>query len=432
MVCLYHCYVSILVFKFGGASVKDAEAVRNVATIVKQYPTSSKVIVVSAMGKMTNALEKVWLASLDSPAQVSDLIQEVKDFHGQIIEALFDELPAVLRNSLKELYQELEQKARTPMHAQRDYTYDGIVSIGELLSTTIVNAYLEQAEITTKWADARLLIKTDYTYRQAHVDWKKTKRQCEQQILPFFESDPNGCVVTQGFIASADSWHTTTLGREGSDYSAAILAYALDANEVCIWKDVPGVLNADPKQYENAELLPSISYKEAIELAYYGASVIHPKTIQPLQNKQIPLWVKSFVNPSDRGTLISSDTATDHVTPSFIIKQGQRLISIATRDFSFIVEEHLSHIFQVFSSHGVTMNMMQNSAINFSVVVDEDTRELNDVMEELQQTYAVRYNEQLALVTIRHYNEQIIEELTGSKERVLEQRTRSTIRFVLK
>jgi len=424
--------VSIQVFKFGGASVKDVESVRNVATIIQQYPDSSKVIVVSAMGKMTNALEQVWLAALDHPGELAARLKVVIDFHEQIVEELFDELPIALRNSLKELYQELEQKARNPKQAQRDYTYDGIVSMGELLSTTIIDAYLKHQQLHTDWADARLLIKTDYTYRQAQVDWKKTKQQCEQQILPFFEGNPGGCVVTQGFIASADIWHTTTLGREGSDYSAAILAYALDAKEVCIWKDVPGVLNTDPKKYDKAELLSGISYKEAIELAYYGASVIHPKTIQPLQNKQIPLWVKSFVNPQDRGTLISADTTTDHVTPSFIVKQGQRLISIATRDFSFIVEEHLSHIFQVFSSHGVTMNMMQNSAINFSVVVDEDTRELNSLMEELQQTYTVRYNEQLALMTIRHYNEAIIEELTGSKQRVLEQRTRNTIRFLLK
>lgn len=424
--------MSVQIFKFGGASVKSAEAVKNVAAILRQFPEKPTVIVVSAMGKMTNAFEQIWLASLDNPTIINEKIEEVKNYHQQIVSELFDEVPNSLQRALNEWYTDLEQKARSPKPAQRDYTYDSIVSIGELLSTTIISAYLNSEGILSEWKDARALIKTDYTYRSAHVDWKKTTNQCLEQILPVFESGETKCVVTQGFIAAADTWHTTTLGREGSDYSAAILAYALDADQVMIWKDVPGVLNADPSKYSNAQLLPSISYKEAIELAYYGASVIHPKTIQPLQNKNIPLWVKSFVHPKDSGTCIRTDVPQEQLVPSFIIKEGQRLISIATRDFSFIVEEHLSHIFQVFSSHGITMNLMQNSAINFSVVVNEDARELPLLMEELQQTYAVRYNGQLDLVTIRHYNEGIVQELTGEKKRVLEQRTRNTIRFLLK
>ena len=420
-----------LVFKFGGASVKSPEAVRNAAAIVSQYGEKNLVIVVSAMGKTTNALEAIHRSALTGKADVADQSEALKTFHMDIVKALFPEIPKALILELKELFNGLAEAISSVRKGREDYAYDRLVPYGELLSTTIMSHYLRHQGLENRWMDARELVKTDYSYRQAKVDWLLTSTRIKQQVNAYFETGPGKIVVTQGFIGGADSLHATTLGREGSDYSAAIFAYALDAESVSIWKDVPGVLNADPRAFPNAQWLPKISYKEAIELAYYGASVIHPKTVQPLQNKKIPLYVKSFVDPDSPGTLISDDNSEDARTPAFIIKHNQRLISLATKDFSFIAEEHLSHIFRVFGEHGITMNMMQNSAINFSVSVDEDDLKLAGLVKELQQDYEVRYNQALDLLTIRHFNDEIVAELTKGRTRLLEQRTRNTLRLLL-
>ncbi len=420
-----------LVFKFGGASVKSADAVRNVASIVSQYGEDNLVIVASAMGKTTNALEEVHRSVLLGKADVEDRVESLKAFHLEIVEELFREKPRTLQMELKDLFAGLAEAISGVRKGREDFAYDRLVPFGELLSTTIISHYLRDEGMENRWMDARELVKTNYDYRKAKVDWKRTSTRIKQEVNSFFESGPGKIVVTQGFIGGADSLHSTTLGREGSDYSAAIFAYALDAESVSIWKDVPGVLNADPRTYPNARWLPKISYKEAIELAYYGASVIHPKTVQPLRNKKIPLYVKSFIKPDSIGTLISDDNSEDARIPAFIIKHNQRLISLATRDFSFIAEEHLSHIFRVFGEHGVTMNMMQNSAVNFSVSVDENDLKLDKLIEELQQDYEVRYNQALDLLTIRHFNDEIIAELTHGRTRLLEQRTRNTLRLLL-
>lgn len=424
--------MAMKVFKFGGASVKNAESVRNVASILKLYEESTIVVIISAMGKMTNAFEGIWKSALLRDKTAKEQLQAVQDFHGQIISELFEETPRSLASQLESIYNELEDRIKNPITAKPNYFYDQIVSNGEIISTLIVSAYLQHIGVSNRWIDARKLVKTDYNFREAKVDWNKTRAQIKAELLPYFESGESRIAISQGFIGGADHLNTTTLGREGSDYSAAIFAYSLDAEQVSIWKDVPGVLNADPRQYPNAELLSNISYKEAVELAYYGASVIHPKTIQPLQNKNIPLWVKSFVEPEKSGTLIDNNTAADSLIPSFIVKQNQRLISIATRDFAFIVEDNLSDIFHHFANHGVKINIMQNSAINFSVGVDEDEQKLEGLLNDLSNQYEVRYNTPLDLVTIRHFTPEIVAELTENRNIIVEQRTRNTVRFLIR
>lgn len=422
-----------LVFKFGGASVKSAEAIENVAHILKQYPQKNIVVVISAIGKTTNAFEGVWRHLIAKKPQVAKAqFEEIWNDHQAIVQSLFASTPPVLAAKLKNYREQIETLISGGNAAQPDYLYDQLVSFGELFSTTIIAAYLQETGIENQWFDARSIIKTDYAYRHGNVDWVKTKAQVLKNILPYFTQGEGQCAITQGFIGGADALNTTTLGREGSDYSAAILAYSLDADAIYIWKDVPGVLNADPKLFDNVAKRDEISYKEAIELAYYGASVIHPKTVKPLQNKSIPLWVKSFVQPELPGTLIHENSTRDAEMPAFITKANQRLLSLATKDFSFIVEEHLSEIFHLFAQHKASINMMQNSAINFSVAVDDVPERLNPLIEALHRNYAVRFNSGLELLTIRHYNETIIKQLTSGRQKLMEQRTRHTYRVVMK
>ena len=421
------------VFKFGGASVKDADAVRNVLEIVKRYQGEKIAIVISAMGKNTNAFERVWQATVDKNAEAAKKeLKSIRQFHETIAKDLFGDIPQKLELKLATIFSQVKEAMEVKNYSTPDYLYDQIVSAGELLSTTLVSVYLEHKGVANKWFDARNIVKTDYNFREARVDWQRTQTLVDQQLKAFFDENDAGIVMTQGFLGGADALNTTTLGREGSDYSAAILAYALNAEGVYIWKDVPGVLNADPKFFPTAKKLGEISYKEAIELAYYGASVIHPKTIKPLQNKNIPLWVKSFVDPTASGTLIQSNTQYDASIPSFIFKTNQRLLSLATRDFSFVVEDNLSEIFKLFADFKVKINMMQNSAINFSVAVDDVAQKIEPLIEALSKNYLVRFNSDLELLTIRHYNQEIIDELTAGKQVLMEQRTRQTYRVVLK
>lgn len=417
------------VFKFGGASVKDAESVRNVAHILAKYKTNPVTVVISAMGKTTNAMESLYRAYIAKESTV-EIWEEIKKFHLDLVHELGLNQQREAIADLESLMAEVAQHLIKGVNPNHDYVYDQLVAYGELMSTTIVSNYLTSMGIQNQWFDARALIKTDYRYRDAKIEWSRTKRQVDDQLGNYFSSGGK-LAVTQGFIAGGDSLHTTTLGREGSDYSAAILANVLDAGEVVIWKDVDGVMNADPKYFENVQMLESISYKEAIELAYYGASVIHPKTVQPLQQKGIPLKVKSFIDPTKKGSVISSDKSQDGKIPSYISKRNQRLISIKTKDYSFVVEEHLSDIFNLFAEHRVKMNMMQHSAINFSVATDESPF-VEGLIEELQRTYNVLYNVNLELLTIRHFNEDIIEQLTAGKVKLMEQKTRYTYRVLLK
>lgn len=419
------------IFKFGGASVKDAESVQNVTEIIRLFEGAKLLVVVSAMGKTTNALEIVVDALCKRDKAVFDAkIDELKAFHFNIVNQLFHSEEHSIYGKLNAVFHELESRYRDEIPDNYNYEYDQIVSVGEVLSTIIVNAYINECGFSSQWMDARRLIRTNNTFRDAEVDWKRTEELVQTNVLPLFK--PFDILITQGFIGHTAELLTTTLGREGSDFTAGIFAYCLNAESVTIWKDVSGMLNADPKYFDNTVKLDKISFREAIELSYYGASVIHPKTLKPLQNKNIPLFVKSFVNPQAEGSEIQSSTEFDHLIPSFIFKVNQILISFRTRDFSFIVESHLSDIFNRLSAIGAKINLMQNSALSFSILVDAEKVNIETILKTFQSDYEVRYNEGLELVTIRHYDQATIDRVTVDKEILLEQYARQTARIVMK
>jgi aspartate kinase len=423
----------MIVFKFGGASVRDADSVRNVCNIIRGFSKEQLVIVVSAMGKTTNALEQVVKArfvsdDLSSPKQH---LEGVRSFHQQIMESLFADKNNPVFDRVNNVFVELEWGLEDDTARGFDFMYDQVVSAGELISTTIVHEYLQSQGLNIAFADARDLVRTDNTYREGKVEWDETQSRSHAQIGQLFSNGHIG-VITQGFIGGTSENYTTTLGREGSDYTASILAYCMDAKAVYIWKDVPGVLNADPKHFPDAQKLETMSYNDAIELAYFGASVIHPKTIKPLENKGIPLHVKSFMEPLLSGTVIGRDYQTKPLIPSYIFKDNQMLISISAKDFSFIAEDHLSDIFSLFAHSSVKINLMQNSAISFSVCIDNDSRNVPQLLDSLKNRYRILYNEGLQLYTIRHYYPSTIESLTHGKEVLLEQRSRQTAQLVLR
>lgn len=419
------------VFKFGGASVKDANAVKNVAAILKRYPNENIVVVVSAMGKVTNALERLTDAYFYASEKKQDqedavsVLNEIKKYHFDIIEQLFPDKHHPIHNEINNAFVELDWAIEEEPTHSYDHEYDQIVSIGEIVSSKIVNAYLNEAGVKSKWLDVRDLIQTDNTFREGKVDWELTQKLVNNNLTQ------EGVIITQGFIGGTSENFTTTLGREGSDYTAAIIAYTSNAESVTIWKDVAGVLNADPKWFDQTTKIDQLSYQDAIELAYYGATVIHPKTIKPLQNKKIPLYVKSFLDMEASGTVINESQSALPV-PCFIFKIDQVLISISPKDFSFIVEENLSTIFKLFAEKQVKINMMQNSAISFSVSVDNDSRKLPDLIKALQKDYRVLYNEDLELITIRYYDQSTIDRVTLKKQILLEVKSRYTIQMVVK
>jgi len=413
------------VFKFGGASVKDAAAVKNVAEIVKTQGGDKLIVVVSAMGKTTNALETI-IAKYRDEKDFKDELLELKRFHKQVVEELFGALHQGINKALTNLFQELDNqlaKAKTDVF---EYDYDQIIGFGELLSAQILKHYLLEDGIDASFLDARKTIRTNHNYKSAEVDWQQTTHLLHRAI----ENKPNRVYVLQGFVGHTPENQSTSLGREGSDFTAAIAAYCLGAESVTIWKDVPGMLNADPKWFDDTIRIPKLSYKEAVELSYYGATIIHPKTVKPLQNKNIPLYVKSFMNATAEGTVIQADSAEDGLIPSFIFKINQVLISIHPLDFSFIVEENLRDIFDVFAGHGIKINLMQMSALSFSVCIDEDYK-LPALLKDLQQHYKILYNTKQELVTIRHYKQETIDRVVVNKKIMLEQRTRQTIRIVM-
>jgi aspartate kinase len=409
------------VFKFGGASVKDAAGVRNLADIVRTQGKQS-VVIVSAMGKTTNALERIVRAYVDRQAtDLADELNRLRTYHEAIMQALGGEYPAVYQ-TLAGLDAYVAQTPAGPY----DEIYDQIVSLGEVISTQIIAAYMVQQGIPARWADARQLVRTDATFREGRVDWDATNKKITAAV-------PTDVItITQGFIGQTGSPdRTTTLGREGSDYTAAIFAYCLNAESVTIWKDVPGVLNADPKWFDDTVLLEKLTYQDAIELAYYGATVIHPKTIKPLQNKGIPLYVRSFLQPDAPGTVIGN--FEKHLSiPSFIFKINQVLISLHPNDFSFIAEDNLSRIFGRFAQLGVKINLMQNTAISFSVVVDNNPDRLPALLEQLKQDFRVSYNDGLELITIRYYDQATIDRVLVHKKLLLEQKSRYTVQLVAK
>jgi len=416
------------VFKFGGASVKDAAGVRNMAAVLSHFQQDDLLIVVSAMGKTTNALEEVvWAYTEGRDARAN--VETLRTAHMAV---LADVAPgdtaaqALLYESFRGLLRMLGQRPS----GRVDEDYDQIVSLGELWSTVVVSAHLKHAGVANSWLDARTVVCTDAGFRAAKVEWKACEDRAARLLRPLFAATPTR-VLTQGFIGRAPDGRSTTLGREGSDFSAAIFAYLLDAESVTIWKDVPGMFNADPKRFPDTKLLSHISYREAIELSYFGASVIHPRTLQPLQKKHIPLYVRSFIDLGAPGSTIDDRSDNDSLIPSFIVKPKQLLLSITPRDLSFIVEENLSGIFWLFAQHNVRIDLMQNSALAFSVVVD-DTPRSRQLIEELRKGYELRYNEGCELVTVRHYDEPTLAKLTAGRELLLEQRSRTTARFVLK
>ncbi len=419
------------VFKFGGASVKDADAVRNVASIVRLFEGEKLGVVVSAMGKTTNAMERIVDALWKrEEAEFKNLVEERRQFHEAILDDLFESKEAQIFHEISSEFDKLSAMYESNVPDNYDFEYDQIVSLGEVISTRIVDAYLNEQGVRSRWADARQLIRTDHSYREAEVNWDKTETLFGQRFMPHFETFD--VQITQGFIGHTAEGLTTTLGREGSDYTAGILAFCCNAKDVTIWKDVPGMLNADPKWFDNTIKLDSISFKEAIELSYYGASVIHPKTVKPLQNKQIPLFVKSFIEPEAEGTVIQSSTSNDHLIPSFIFKMNQVLFSITPKDFSFLVEKNLSDIFDRLSKANAKINLMQNSALNFSILLDEEKVNVDEMIKLFEDAYHIKFNTGLELVTIRHYDQPTIDRVTVEKEVLLEQKTRETARLIVK
>ena len=414
------------IFKFGGASVKDAAGVKNVYEVLQKVGYEDVLLVVSAMGKTTNALEIVIKNYFEKSPALQSSVQEVKKYHNLIVMELFEEENNPVFAAVNSLFADLEFFLSQNKSPNYNFVYDQIVSYGELISTTIISHYMNYMDIKTKWLDVRELIKTDNNYRDASVDWELTQKNISKNVAKKILN------ITQGFLGSDENNFTTTLGREGSDYTAAIFAYCLNAKSVTIWKDVPGVMNADPRYFENATLLNQISYREAIELAFYGATVIHPKTLQPLQRKEIPLFVKSFLNPELPGTSVSKGADLEPHLPCFIVKKNQLLISLSSIDFSFIMEENISEIFALLHQYKMKVDLIQNSAISFSVCVDDKFGNFNTLKTLLSKKFAVAYNENVSLYTIRHFDEQSAKMVETDKIVLLKQISRETMQIVTK
>ena len=414
------------IFKFGGASVKDAEGIRNVHSVLQTVGYEDVLLVISAMGKTTNALEVVIKNYFEKSPELQSSIQEVKKYHNQILLDLFEDDKNPVFKDVNSLFSELDHFISQNKSPNYNFVYDQIVSFGELISTTIISHYMGFMGIKTQWIDVRNLIKTDNNYRDANVDWDSTQKLISKNVKKKILN------VTQGFLGSDENNFTTTLGREGSDYTAAIFAYCLNAESVTIWKDVPGVMNADPRYFENARLLNQISYREAIELAFYGATVIHPKTLQPLQKKEIPLFVKSFINPTLPGTSVSKGADLDPHLPCFILKKNQLLLSLSSIDFSFIMEENISEIFALLHQYKMKVSLIQNSAISFSVCIDDKFGNFNVLKSILSKKFKISYNENVSLFTIRHFDEKATQIVEKNKIVLLKQVSRETMQIITK
>ena len=414
------------VFKFGGASVKDSKSIKNITRILKLTGYNDTIIVISAMGKTTNALEFLVKDYMQGGSSYMDILNKIKEDHLKIINDLFKKAKKSPYNDIVELTNELNNFLKINKSTDHSFIYDQVVCFGELISTKIISFYLELEGIKNYWLDVRKCIKTDSYFRNAALNWNETGKLVKKEIKN------KNTIITQGFIASDSKGYSTTLGREGSDYTAAIFAFILNSSSLTIWKDVPGVLNADPRYFKTTQLLKNISYREAIELAYYGASVIHPKTLQPLQQKRIPLFVKSFENPKGNGTKVYEDSKLNPLIPCFILKKNQTLLELSTLDFSFIVEENISQIFSLMDKYKVRVEMIQNSAISFAVCINDRYGKLKDLVLELNLKFKVEVKENVLLHTIRHFDNSSIKEIKESGKKILlEQRTYKTAQFVL-
>jgi aspartate kinase len=416
----------MLVFKFGGASVRDRDAIRNVAKIVADEH-DNLVIVVSAFGKTTNALEKVLKYWIKGDPVFSDLLDEIHRYHETAVAELGikgSEVSVNIANSFAKLKEYLAERSR----GNYDFEYDQVVSYGEIWSTIIVAGFLKQELSDVVWIDIRGNLLTDDRYRDANILWNESRLR----LRKIFDFTRERIYVTQGFIGSTISGQTTTLGREGSDYTAAIIANMLDAEKVVVWKDVPGILNADPKWLPDAKKLDEISYKEAVEMTFSGAKIIHPKTIKPLHNKSIPLHVKSFVNPGESGTIIKADAELKEQMPVFIRKEDQLLLSILPKDFSFAMGENLSRIFSSFKLHGIRVNLVEASAVSIDVCIDDERPKVESLITDLNHEFTIVYNERVEMLSIRHYTSVSVLRITTGRDILLEQRTRSTVRYVVR
>ena len=412
------------IFKFGGASVKDANGVRNVASVLQKMGYKDTLIVVSAMGKTTNALEVVIKNYFENKTELNSALQEVIKYHNEIILDLFENETHQVFKKVSLVFDELKSFLKSNKSPDYSFVYDQVIGYGELVSTLIISEYFNFIELKNNWIDVRELIKTDSYFRRANINWEATQQLISTNI------SGNTLNITQGFLGSDANNFTTTLGREGSDYTAAIFAYCLNAASVTIWKDVPGVLNADPRYFENAQLLNKISYREAIELAFYGASVIHPKTLQPLQGKEIPLFVRSFIELEKEGTAVSKGQRILPEIPCFIVKKEQVLISLSSLDFSFMVEENIAEIFKLFHQYQMKVDLIQNSAISFKVCVDNKFNQLEKLIQHLKARFKVDYKTGVSLYTIRHFNDAAIKELEKGKTVLLKQLTQNTVQLV--
>lgn len=414
------------IFKFGGASVKDADGVKNLAKVLQTTGFDNTLVVISAMGKTTNKMELVIKNYFEQKDELQSAIHEVIKCHNDILIDLFENNRHQVFIDVKAFFDELNAFFKSNKSPDYNYVYDQVIGYGELISTTIISHYLNEIGLKNNWVDVREFVKTDNYYRRSNVNWEKTQENISSNL------NANILNITQGFLGSDANNFTTTLGREGSDYTAAIFAYCLNADSVTIWKDVPGVLNADPRYFENAQLLHQISYREAIELAFYGASVIHPKTLQPLQQKEIPLYVKSFLNPEADGTCVSKGKALVPEVPCFIVKKNQTLISLSSLDFSYIMEENISEIFSLLHLYKMKVDVIQNSAISFSVCIDNLFDNLEKLLQHLKAKFKVVCYNNVSLYTIRHYNDAVVKELEKDKEVLLKQLAQGTVQIVTK
>ena len=413
------------VYKFGGASVKDAKAVKNVAKIINAQP-GNLVVVISAMGKITNLLETLVKAYFEKTDKKWEIFNQFKNYHFEITNHLFENngIPETILAQLTEL----EVKLKKAPSFNYSYEYDQIICFGELVSTQIVSDYLNFAGMPNQWIDVRNCLRTDDLYRDASVDWKLT----EELAIEIFQFENQRLYITQGFIGSTSTNQTTTLGREGSDFTAAILGNILNAENVTIWKDVPGVLSADPKKMEGTVKIDALSYREAVEMTHSGAQVIHPKTMKPLHNKGIPLYVKSFLAPEDSGTVIQNIDHKIHLPPIFIQKENQVLITLSPKDFSFISIEDIDRVVNFLLKNRVKITLMQQSAIDLNLVLDAPEANWEEIFSELSPYYSVRYNTNLTLITIRHYTEEVLDWMVKEKDIYLEQHSRLTARMLVK
>jgi len=414
------------VFKFGGASVKDAKSIKNIVTVLQHTGYKNLVVVVSAMGKTTNSLEKVVTNYFDNLSQVEASVSDVFNYHHSILIDLFSEENHIVYKEINQLFKELRTFLKQNKSRNHAFVYDQVVTFGEFISTTIVNRFLESKNIKNTLLDVRTCIKTDSNFRDAKIDWKQTQKEISTII------NKNDLTITQGFLAAETSNNfTTTLGREGSDYTAAIFAYCLNAESVTVWKDVPGVLNADPRHFKNTQLLYNISYREAIELAFYGATVIHPKTLQPLQRKEIPLYVRSFLNPDEVGSCVGKGVMLNPSVSCFILKKNQVLISLSSLDFSFMMEDNIGEVFKLLYKYKMKVALIQNSAIGFSVCVDNKFNKLDALLAKLKERFQVSYFENVTLYTIRHSVPSEIKVLSKGKDVLLKQETQETVQLVI-